>query len=419
MCFGNTTTGTQTQTYQADPSVSNAATQNLDQLSQLMSQGYQPYQGNRVADFSDLQNKGFAVGDQIPGSNPNAQQSQDLINSYANAGPQSVQANSIASQMGPYMSQYVQQALQPQLEAQKQQFAQQNQNLDAAATSAGAFGDSRAGIQAANLTNQQDIAHQGLIGNAYNAAFNTAIGAGAQDVSNQMAAQGQTGQFAEQALARQLGGANALTGLSGANLGYMGNSAGIMENLGGLQQQQNQARLNVPYSDYLAAQQYPIMLSQAMNGAINSGSNALKGTTTTTNQQPNNSGYALLGGMMPSLFNGGSQGFSGSAMGSGLGGLGSMFGSGLGALAMFSDKRLKDNLKEIGKTADGIPIKSFTYKNDPHKRPQYGLVAQDVEKARPEAVSKDPITGFKKVNYGAALAPRRQGLEDAFGRMAA
>lgn len=377
MCFGNATTGTTTSSYQANPAVAGAAKQNLQDMSQLQQAGYTAYTGNRVADFSDLQNQSFNTIGGIDPNNPNAATSQGLLQNYATAGPQSVNAESISSQMDPYMNQYVMQALAPQLEAQNQQFASQNKQLDAAATSAGAFGDSRAGIEAANLTNQQNIAQTGLIGQAYNAAFNTAIGAGAQDVSNNLAAQNANAGYNETALGRQLGGANALTGLSAADLNYQGTAAGLQQQYGAIQQQQNQAQLNVPYSDYLAAQQYPFLTGQAMDQAIGAGSSALGGTTTKTTTAPDNSGWALAG-----------------ALG----------GAAVKAIP-FSDKRLKENIKPVGKLKDGTPIKQFNFTHDPEKMTHIGVVAQDVEKKRPDAVHTDPETGFKKVDYNALTSP--------------
>jgi len=77
----------------------------------------------------------------------------------------------------------------------------------------------------------------------------------------------------------------------------------------------------------------------------------------------------------------------------------------------WSDERLKENIHIIGKTADGIPIKKFNYKSDPDKTTLIGLVAQDVEKKRPEAVTTHP-SGFKSVNYDLAT---RSSLSSALG----
>lgn len=87
-----------------------------------------------------------------------------------------------------------------------------------------------------------------------------------------------------------------------------------------------------------------------------------------------------------------------------LGGLFSMGASVLSNPAIkFSDERLKDNIKKVGKTTDGLGLYSYTYKGD--DTPQIGLMAQEVEKKKPNAVVDTP-SGYKAVDYDKALAPR-------------
>ncbi|QOF71857.1 tail fiber domain-containing protein [Aminobacter sp. SR38] len=79
--------------------------------------------------------------------------------------------------------------------------------------------------------------------------------------------------------------------------------------------------------------------------------------------------------------------------------LGGLFGLGAN-LIKFSDKRLKTDIKKIGKTTDGQPLYAYRYKAGGPM--QLGLMAQDVEKKRPDAVITTP-SGFKAVDYGKAL----------------
>lgn len=72
-------------------------------------------------------------------------------------------------------------------------------------------------------------------------------------------------------------------------------------------------------------------------------------------------------------------------------------------LAMsFSDKRLKDDITQIGTSPSGIPVKTFKYKGSDDK--YVGAVAQDVEKTHPHAVVNGPF-GFKGVRYGMLDVP--------------
>lgn len=61
----------------------------------------------------------------------------------------------------------------------------------------------------------------------------------------------------------------------------------------------------------------------------------------------------------------------------------------------FSDKRLKENIERVGEQ-NGYPLYKFNYINVPEKT-YIGVMAQDVEKIKPEAVSESE--GMKRVNY--------------------
>lgn len=78
--------------------------------------------------------------------------------------------------------------------------------------------------------------------------------------------------------------------------------------------------------------------------------------------------------------------------------LGGLFGLGSAGI-MASDRRVKDDIREVGATKDGQPIYTYRYKGSPML--QMGLMAQDVEKRDPEAVHE--IGGVKMVDYPKAL----------------
>jgi hypothetical protein len=74
--------------------------------------------------------------------------------------------------------------------------------------------------------------------------------------------------------------------------------------------------------------------------------------------------------------------------------LGSIGGAAIGA-GMFSDKRLKTDIKKVGKTDKGLPV--YTYKYKGSDTAQMGVMAQDVEKKTPSAVKT--VGGFKALDY--------------------
>jgi len=85
-------------------------------------------------------------------------------------------------------------------------------------------------------------------------------------------------------------------------------------------------------------------------------------------------------------------------MWSGLGSLGSTLGG-----FLLSDERLKEDISETGMfTEDGIPVKEFAYKGSPIMH--LGVMAQDTEKVRPDAVATLP-SGIKMVNYDKVGSP--------------
>lgn len=66
--------------------------------------------------------------------------------------------------------------------------------------------------------------------------------------------------------------------------------------------------------------------------------------------------------------------------------------------SVFSDERLKENIEPVGELYDGTNIFRYNYIGD--DVPRIGVMAQEVEKTRPEAVTE--IGGFKAVDYGKA-----------------
>jgi Chaperone of endosialidase len=78
-------------------------------------------------------------------------------------------------------------------------------------------------------------------------------------------------------------------------------------------------------------------------------------------------------------------------------GIGSAIGGALSlGTAMFSDSRLKENIKKIGKLPNGVPLYSYNIKGT--DLPQIGVLAQEAQLYKPNAVHLDE-SGYLKVNY--------------------
>lgn len=83
--------------------------------------------------------------------------------------------------------------------------------------------------------------------------------------------------------------------------------------------------------------------------------------------------------------------------------MGGLFGLAAAPFSMFSfgsDRRLKEDIKAVGKLDNGLTVYRYRYKGD--LRFQIGLMADEVEDVHPEAVGLGEH-GFKMVNYARAV----------------
>jgi hypothetical protein len=255
---------------------------------------------------------GANTGQQYAGQSLGYGQQGSQIGQQAAALGASATPQDFQNQVGGYMNPYINQALAPSMQLLNQQYGMQGAAEQGAATSAGAFGGSREALmQGLNQQNQM-LAQNQLVGNAYNNAFTAAQNQYNQAGTFQMQglqnaltgnAQGLQGanQAGSQALqgyglglsgAQQAGnlgiaGANAglagvgaqqsgygLAGTQGQNLANIGTQQlGAQQNIlnmqgtvGGQQQQQQQNIINQGMQNYQTAQQYPMtQLGQLKN----------------------------------------------------------------------------------------------------------------------------------------------------------
>lgn len=235
----------------------------------------------------------------------------------------------------------------------------------------GAFGGDRAGIAAANLNQQQGLAYGKTMADIYQQGYGQAVETAGQQQGVALGA--------EQAnKARLLTGANQI-----ANLGTTAQTAGLQGaeaqiNAGTLEQQTEQAGKTALVNQFMQEQGYPFQVAQFLAN-IAMGTGSLSGSTTTSTQ--------------PAPF--------------------------------FSDRRLKEDVKRIGKTDDGLPIYKFKYKGDDTHQTHVGFMADEVEQKKPEAVGLHP-SGYKTVDYdkatrssmGGGVMPGRAGQGFADGGVA-
>ena len=202
-----------------------------------------------VAQFSPLQNQSFqgAQNLQTPGQFGMATGAAGMgTMGSLNAGQNLQNQSTNPYAVGAYMNPYIQNALNPALQLSNQQYGMQGAAQQGAATQAGAFGGSRnALMQGLNQQNQM-LANNQLIGNAYNTAYNNAQG--------QMNTVAQTGL---QGYNQGIAGANTLANIGTGQLGAQTNILGTQNQYGQQQTAQQQAVINQAMQNYQTGQQYP------------------------------------------------------------------------------------------------------------------------------------------------------------------
>lgn len=246
------------------------------------------------------------------------------------------------------------------------------------------------GLQAQGMN--QNAALQAALANQSAGLQNAQYGLQA-GMANQSAAM-------QAALANQSAGLNAnqqliQSALGGAQVAGAGQDAftrdySLLLNQGALQQDQNQRYLDDAYAQYMQAQNYDLERLGVLQSAL--GMSPYGSTTTgygTSTQKTSQQGFNPLGLAL---------------------GIGSLPVSGGGSLAgnlLSSDDRLKTDVQKVGETDEGLGLYAFRYRGDPKSYPKsVGLMASEVEKAHPEAVTTLPgKDGMRAVDYGKA-APK-------------
>jgi len=340
----------------------------------------------------------------------------DSAGNYLRGGARGVDAGELGQeQIERYMSPYTKNVIEAQQALQAQEAAQQRAALQSQQVGSGSFGGERSGLSQANLARQQSMANQATLSNLLQSGYGQALGVAQQQQAQKLAADqanraaqqfgtqaaaglgqqafgqnlaaaqqygnlGQSlfGQGAQRAqiagalgqqqygmglgaaqaqagLGKELYGMGAQTAQSLAGLGAGAQQAALQGaqaqiGAGTLEQQTKQAEATANYQQFLQERGYDFQMAQFLAN-IAMGTGALSGSTTTTTQ--------------PAGF--------------------------------FSDERLKNNIEPIGELFDGQTVYRYDMGDG---RTQIGLIAQEVEGNKPEAVGESE--GYKTVDYGRA-----------------
>jgi hypothetical protein len=321
---------------------------------------------------SALQQQAFAQAPGITTQSPYYQQAGDALAGVSpvtatNASAAGILDNGLDQYYNPFKSQ----VLNPVLADYDQQSGVTRAAQAAAAAKNQAFQGSRYGIQEANTEGQLARGRAATEGGLLNDMYGQATGLAEADTGRR-----QQVSLANAAAANQVAESNQAAQLQkAAQYGALGTAAGtdaranlgLLSDLGATQTAQENAQ-----------KQYPITFAQQA-GSLLQGLNPADYIGHTVNSTGNTS----------------STGSSTSRTSDPLGDVAKMAET---AAILFSDRRLKRDVKTVGWDARGRRWVTFAYLWEPLRR-VFGVIAQEVAKSDPEAVLKG-AGGYLRVDYG-------------------
>lgn len=336
---GNTTTSS----FKPPEEFMKAYKESLDMARNAANQPYEQYQGQLVAGLTPTQQQGIANINAAQGmALPAIQKGMD----YTRQAARGITPDLYNRFYSPYVKDVANTTFANLMESQ----AQQQSGLKSGAIQAGAFGGDRGGVAQAEMARQQQLANAMAMSNIYNQGYGQAMGLAGQQVAN-LSAQGQQ-----------------MAALGAGAQGSVLQGAQAQMAAGAQQQATKQAELQAAYQQWMQHQAYPYQQAQFFANIAQGLGAGAGGTSSTTQPAPN---------LWSQIFGG-------------IGAIGSIYGA--------SDKRVKENIQEVGKLNDGQTIYRYNFKGDP--KTQIGLLAQEVEHKKPGAVAQ--VKGLKMVDYKGA-----------------
>lgn len=301
MCKGGSSSGsgtsTVTSTSKLDPTVEAAYKSLISQAQGIAGPNaqYQQYTGQMVAPLTSDQTS--AIG-QINAAQGLAQPYYNTAAGLAAQGttalsPQQFSASAVNQYMDPYVQQVVN-ATQANINASNQ--TQQSQLLGQAIQSgASPFGSDRAGIAAADLARQQDLASQQTISGLYSQGYQQAEGEFNTQQQTALAAQQQNN-------ANALQGAQLYAGLGSTAEGTALQGASAQLQAGTLEQQQTQNTDTNAYNQFLQQTYYPFQTTSYLSNIVEGLGNQFptSSTQSSTPAQPSVAGQ-VAGGALAGL----------------------------------------------------------------------------------------------------------------------
>lgn len=241
---------------------------------------------------------------------------QQLLGGYASQGPATAQQ--VASGAQTIMNPYTQSVIDPTLAAGEQARQMARQQVAGQAQNVGAFGGSRQGVAEGVSDAQTLLGTQQQIGNMLTGGWNAALSPATQvalqggqqglAASQYLAGLGQQGynaaatQGANMAQINQAQGMTALGAIPNLAVQQQAQAqkdASMLQTIGAAQQQQAQAGLNVPYSQWQEQQAWPVQNLDILLSAVSGvpyGTSSTGTSTPSYTPQSKNMAAGIMGG---------------------------------------------------------------------------------------------------------------------------
>jgi hypothetical protein len=292
-CGGGGGTQTSTTVNSVPDWVSNAGQDIFHKAQTFYNSGYQPYTGQRQAPLNADQNSAF---DQVRSYHPPAVtgEAMDMVRRATQplSTERTVDQNGRLGSFDDYLNPYRMEALNPAIDAINRSSDAQRKQIGGNAMSAHAFGDARHGIMDARLNQDTSRAIGDTVSTALGSQFNTMMGQRAGDLDR----------FNHSDLANRaalMGGASALPQIASADQNSFLARMQALMGAGGVEQQQAQTALDIPYQQYQAQQQDAYDRLASLVSVI--GGVPYTRTQTTTSPKPADNGlWGALGSVLGS-----------------------------------------------------------------------------------------------------------------------
>lgn len=328
-------------------------------------QPFLPYTGPMVAGFSPDQLRQFQATRGLFETGMGFDPTKALQGMAQEARPVTGQVGSLlTAPISQYQSPYQQQVIDATMQDIQRQADIARGGAQERAIRAGAFGGSRSAILEAESQRPFAEIMARTAAEQRERGYGQAQRAAESDIARQM----QMAQFAPQL---ELQAREQQAGLLGGLAGQQLQGLGLLGGIGAQQQALQQRAIDAQRGEFARALAYPQQQLSLLQAGLGTPLISTSGTSS-------------------------ERGLSGTEFGQAAAGIGTLVG-------LFSDERLKENIQKIGESKNGHNLYIWNW-NDRAKElgidsPTIGVIAQEVMKYMPEAVSKD-ASGYYKVNYG-------------------